>query len=673
MTNTRATMTMPVARVLPLLGLPQLDRTFDYLVTEDQDQAAQPGVRVRIRFGGRLADAIVLERAPSSNHDGKLRYIERVISPEVVYPKRMHAVVDALAQRYAGVRSDIIRSAVPARHAKAEETDSDTPWEKLGNETEPDLSSWSAYTNGESFVDAIVGGKLARAAWQVAPGDDWPTAIAALAGKVAMEGGGALIIVPDQRDVDRCEMALRQIVGPRQITVLTAALGPQARYSRYLSILHGQGRLVVGTRSAAFAPVTDLRLMVLMHDGDDNLVDPRAPYVHAREVLTTRSAVEKASLVIGGHTRTAETQLLVESGWVHELVAPRSALRVRSPYIHAAGDSEFELARDPRAGAARLPSVAFEAARRALAKGKPVLFQVPRTGYVQSLACGQCRTPARCRWCNGPLGLPSGAEAAAPTCRWCGRMDASHSCQECGSRRLRSVVVGTERTAEELGRAFPSTKVVSSWGDRVHDTINDEPMIVVSTPGAEPYVLGDDHHYGAAILLDTWALMGRPDLRAMEETLDKWAAAATLVAPHSTGGEVVVVADPAAPVVQHLIRWDMQGHAALELAQRREVGFPPAVHMAAIDAPARVLETFRESLELPDGAEILGPVELPPGNDLPGQWDTKEFGAAERMLVRMPLQGRNALGSALRSASIRRALRKEDAPMRIQVDPIHIG
>lgn len=662
---------LPIVRVLPLLGPPHLDRVFDYLVTEEESDAAQPGVRVRIRFAGRLVDAIVLERATTSSHQGKLRFIERVISPEVVAPERLRLLIDALANRYAGTRPDLYRAAIPARHAKAEETDTTTSWDELGEAQEPDLSAWSAYEYGESFVDAVLRGKLARAAWQVAPGDDWAEAIAALAVKVALGGGGALIVVPDQRDVDRCEQALRTHVAAKQVTTLTASQGPQARYSRYLSVLHGQGRAVVGTRSAAFAPVVDLKLIVVMHDGDDSLVDPRAPYFHAREVATTRSAIERASLIIGGVSRTAEAQLLVETGWMHELVAPRSTLRTRAPLIRAAGDSDFELERDPRARQARLPSVAFQAASAALEHGAPVLFQVPRAGYIQALACGVCREPSRCRWCNGPLGLPSGSEAAAPTCRWCGRMDAQHVCPACGSRAVRAVVLGTERTAEELGRAFPKQRVFTSWGEKVRDTVPNAPALVVATPNAEPRV--DGGSYGAAILLDTWALVQRPDLRAVEDAFTKWLGAAALVAPQHAGGEVVVVADPALPVVQHLIRWDAPGFAARELAQRRDAGFPPAVHMALVDAPSAALDDFFTHVDLPESAELLGPVDLPPGVHLPGEWDVAKLGPAQRMLVRAPLAGRDQLGKALRAGNVSRAARKQDSPLRIQVNPVDVG
>ncbi|MCP1387130.1 primosomal protein N' [Corynebacterium sp. TA-R-1] len=662
---------LPIVRVLPLLGPPHLDRVFDYLVTEEESDAAQPGVRVRIRFAGRLVDAIVLERATTSSHQGKLRFIERVISAEVVAPERLRLLIDALANRYAGTRPDLYRAAIPARHAKAEETDTTTSWDELGEAQEPDLSAWSAYEYGESFVDAVLRGKLARAAWQVAPGDDWAEAIAALAVKVALGGGGALIVVPDQRDVDRCEQALRTHAAAKQVTTLTASQGPQARYSRYLSVLHGQGRVVVGTRSAAFAPVVDLKLIVVMHDGDDSLVDPRAPYFHAREVATTRSAIERASLIIGGVSRTAEAQLLVETGWMHALVAPRSTLRTRAPLIRAAGDSDFELERDPRARQARLPSVAFQAASAALEYGAPVLFQVPRAGYIQALACGVCREPSRCRWCNGPLGLPSGSEAAAPTCRWCGRMDAQHVCPACGSRAVRAVVLGTERTAEELGRAFPKQRVLTSWGEKVRDTVPNAPALVVATPNAEPRV--DGGSYGAAILLDTWALVQRPDLRAVEDAFTKWLGAAALVAPQHAGGEVVVVADPALPVVQHLIRWDAPGFAARELAQRRDAGFPPAVHMALVDAPSAALDDFFTHVDLPESAELLGPVDLPPGVHLPGEWDVAKLGPAQRMLVRAPLAGRDQLGKALRAGNVSRAARKQDSPLRIQVNPVDVG
>ena len=667
----------PVARVLPLLGVSHLDRAFDYLIDEEDSAAAQPGVRVRIRFNGRLVDAILLSRVSDSDFDGSLRFIDRVISPFAVYTPVMSSLVESLAARYGGVRSDIIRTAIPARHAKAEEADLNTPWEELGATEHPDLSTWTNYVHGQSFVDSVLAGHIARAAWQIVPGASWADALAGLGTSVALKGGGVLIVVPDQRDLDQLESAFRRYVSAKQITVLAHSTGPQARYRRYLSALTGQSRIVIGTRSAAFAPVQDLQLAVILGDGDDNLVDNLKPYVHAREVLSTRSALEGCSLIVAGHSRTAEAQLLVDSGWAHDLVPTPEAITASKPDIVPVGPFGVNLTRQMQGGTTSVAAAAFHATRAALGRGEPVLVQVPRKGYAPILACGQCSAPARCRHCNGPLGLPATAESEAssaslPTCRWCGRVDAHYRCPDCGSPRLRAIVLGSERTAEELGRAFPQTRVMQSGGSKVVDEIPLGPALVIATPGAEPRVEAGGH-YGAALLVETGALLGRQDLRATEDALSKWAAAATLVCPAADGGVVIIAADEELPVVRFLVNWDMVGAASAELSARREVRFPPAVHMAAIDGADASLDSFLELAELPEHAELLGPVPLPPGVSLPGDYDRERGGEPQRLLIRTPLGPRAELGSALRTANALRSARKDVLPLRIAVDPINIG
>ena len=678
----------PVVRVLPLLGVSHLDRPFDYLITEEDSEAAQPGVRVRIRFNGRLVDALLLERLSESDFGGKLAYIDRVISPFQVYPPQLSTLVDALANRYGGNRSDIIRFAIPPRHAKAEEADLDTSFEDLGEIAEPDLSSWSAYQHGESFVNFVLDGNTARAAWQVAPGDDWAAAIAALGTKVALGGRGVLIVLPDQTDVDVVEAAFRKYVSAKQVPVLNVSQGPQARYRRYLSVLVGQARIVVGTKSAAFAPVKDLGLAVIFNDGDDNLVERSAPYVHTREVLTTRSAQQSCSLLIVGHSRTAETQLLVSSGWAHDLVAAESTLRTRMPAMIAVGPYGLNFSRNiaagkppgsnanaaahsnAAAGTTSLDGRAYQAIKSALDRGEPVLVQSPRKGYVPTLACAKCFTRARCRHCNGPLSLPhSHEQAATPSCAWCGKMEPRFKCTECGSNRLRAVVLGSERTAEELGRVFPNTRIIVSGGNKVVEEIAFAPALVVATPGAEPRVLASKTdaaqgavHYGAALLLGAGALLNRQDLRAGEDAMAKWLAAATMVSPAAKGGAVVISANPGVPLIDAFLGWDVVGFAQSELDARREVRFPPAVHMAAIDGADAALDDFLAVAKLPEHAEILGPVPLPENLSLPGEYDTKRFGPPQRLLIRTPLGPRSELGIALRAANANRSARKDDLP-----------
>ena len=154
-----------------------------------------------------------------------------------------------------------------------------------------------------------------------------------------------------------------------------------------------------------------------------------------------------------------------------------------------------------------------------------------------------------------------------------------------------------------------------------------EPALVIATPGAEPVAA---EGYAAALLLDGWALLGRPSLRAAEETLRRWLNAAALVRP---AGSVVVLAASSLPAVQALLRWDPAVFAERELAERAELCFPPAVRMAAIRVRPRRSRTSSARPGLPDRAEILGPV--PAGPDGP----EPDADPQERVLIRIPRPG----------------------------------
>jgi primosomal protein N' (replication factor Y) (superfamily II helicase) len=663
---------LPVARVAVDVALAHLDRPFDYRVPEHLDADAVPGVRLRVRFAGRLVDGYLLERAAESGHDGRLAWVEKVVSAEPVLTAEVAALCRAVADRYAGVLADVLRLAVPPRHARVEAEETAGAYEARGPAQVPS-AGWARYLRGPALLDALAGGRAAHAVWQALPGEDWPQRLAEAAAATVAAGRGALLVVPDQRDVDAVHAACTQLLGAGAAVGLTAELGPAERYRRWLAVRRGHVRVVVGTRSAAFAPVQRLGLLAVWDDGDDLHAEPRAPYPHVRDVLVLRAHGVGAALLVAGFARTAEAHLLVESGWAREVVADRAGVRAAMPRVEAIGESDAQLVRDPVARAARLPHVAFEAARAALAAGRPVLVQVPRSGYLPWLACGSCRETARCRHCAGPLGFSgrkardSGESGVAelPHCRWCGRAETAFRCPACGSRRLRAGVVGAGRTAEELGRAFPGTTVRGSGGGApVLATASQRPELVVATPGAEPRVPGG---YGAALLLDGWALLSRPDLRVAEETLRRWLAAAALVVPHGAGGRVVVAADAELPVVQALVRWDPTGHAGAELAARAEVGFPPAVRMAAVEGGPTAIAEVIDGLfaDLP-AAEVLGPVELEP--ERLGEPDVRE-----RALVRVPRAEGKALAAALHAAQAGRAARKAPDPVRVRLDPVEIG
>lgn len=642
----------PIARVIVDTPLPHLDRPFDYLVPLAMDAAAVPGCRVRVRFAGKLVDGFLLERVENTEHTGRLAFLERVVSAEAVLTPEIAGLARAVADRYAGTMSDVLRLAVPPRHAKVEGEAGAAGARHAA--VISDHAIWSPYVAGASFLTALAEGRSPRAVWSAVPGTDaggpsWPSAVAA-AVRATLEGGrGAVVVLPDGKDVALADRAL----GETPHVALTADLGPAERYRRWLKVLRGEVQAVVGTRAAAFAPVADLGLAVIWDDGDDLHAERLAPYPHAREVLALRAHRGDAALLIGGYARTAEATQLIAVGWARPLVPGRETTRARAPKVRPAGD-DAELARDDAARAARLPSLAWRALRHGLDSG-PVLIQVPRRGYLPALACQNCRAPARCAGgsepvCSGPLALRGGH--AAPYCRWCGRIAGNWRCPSCGANRMRASVIGSRRTAEELGRAFPSVTVKTSGKEGVLAMVGTAPALVVATPGAEPV---PEDGYAAAVLLDGWALLGRPDMRAGEETLRRWMNAAALLRP---GAELVVLADSAVPAVQALLRWDPVTFSERELAERTELGFPPAVRMATLTGPGAAVREMVGDVTLPVGAQVLGPV--PVEHEL------------ERAMVRVPRDRGSALARALKGAIGVRSARKAPDLVRVHIDPLDL-
>ena len=664
----------PVARVVVDVPLPHLDRTFDYVVPEPLSEVAQPGVRVRVRFSGKLVDGWVLERCATSDHVGRLEPVAKVVSPDPVLAPEIAALARAVADRCAGTLADVLRAAVPSRHATTEASvDAAGPQTQALVAPPTTPGPWAPYTGGPALVTRLADAGTAfdaehpgpRAVWTAAPGDDPAAAVAHLARAAASAGRGVLVVAPDARHVARLSAALTGAAVEH--AVLTADLGPAARYRAFLGVRRGHVSVVVGTRAAVFAPVRDLGLVVLWDDGDDSLADPHAPYWHAREVLGLRVASGGAAFVLGSTSRSVEAASLVASGWAREVVLPRAEQRRRRPRVVTTG-SDADLARDEAARTARLPHVVWETARAALARG-PVLVQVPRRGYVPALACQRCREPARCAHCHGPLGLTSGH--AVPTCSWCGRLAGDWRCARCGGDTLRAVSFGERRTAEELGRAFPGHPVRVSGrdpgGSGVLDVVDGRPALVVATPGAEPRAEGG---YAAALLLDGRLMLDRPDLRAAEEAVRRWCAAISLVRPASDGGAVVLVADASLAAVQAVVRGDPAGFAARELAERELLHLPPAWRVAEITGAPVDVDDLLAHAHLPRGATVLGPVPAAPTRRAAAGSDAPE---RARALVSVPRATGLELAAALHAASAVRSARKEGGPAVVRIDPVALG
>lgn len=665
----------PVARVLIESSLPHLDRSFDYSVPAELDGTALPGVRVKVRFSGQELNGYVLERTESSEAGHALTPLLKVVSAVPVLTPALLELASSVAARYAGTLSDVLRTAIPPRVARLEKQllsgdslldgpDEDNAAAEVS--TSQAQAAWASYTNGAPYLQHLAGGGSPRAVLTATQGfgaAGWPGLVASAVAAVRSSGRGAVVVVPDYRDLDRMEAALRAVLPAGDVARLTADDGPTPRYRSYLRLLSGAAKVAVGTRSAAYAPVQDLGLVVCWDDGDDLHIDQRAPYAHTREVLLLRSEQESAACLMAAHSRSTELQRLVEGGWAVPVEAPRPVVRASTPRVLNTADS-FEQERDPLAKIARLPGAAWRAAKEGLERG-PVLVQVARAGYAPSLVCEDCRETARCNNCQGPLAIAG--QSAMPQCRWCSTPAPEWRCRHCGGVRLRRGAAGVLRTAEELGRAFPGKAVVTSSGNQVKATVSDARALVVATVGAEPIASGG---YAAALLLDGNSLLRRENLRAGEDTVRRWFNAAALVRPANEGGLVVITADDTT-ATGALLRWDPAGYASRELALRQELQLPPAVRIASVTGRRADVVHFTESLAENIQLRTAGPapVSLTQSAQHPAQ---REGDPDVRTLIFIPYAQAAVATRSMRAVKAASAAKRTSGPVQLRLDGVDV-
>ncbi|MGU3408578.1 primosomal protein N' [Microbacterium sp. M1A1_1b] len=633
-----------VARVVLDSPLPQLDRLFDYRVPDELQDACVPGVRVKVplRTGARISDAYVVEVVSEGDWPGELSAIETLVSPVPVLAPEIWKLARAVADRAAGVASDVLRLAVPTRQVRAEKA-----WLARNPDHVPDPVVPPAVTG---YAPGVVEDTLAsngRAAVSAIPhpvqldvegGDPvwvpgWAATLAQAAARTVAGERSAVIAVPDFRDLTDLERALLAVLPSDRVVRFDAK---QTNGQRAKALLRARTHAVVaiGNRTAMYAPADDLGLIAMWDDGDASFIEPRAPYVHTRDVALVRAAQSGAALLFLAHARSTDVQRLVELHWLDDVTPYRAAVPKVIPTLQQASAEGF-------AAQARIPSSAWRAAREASRVG-PVLVQVASPGFGTGLVCADCGERAHCRVCGGPLGSPT--HGAVPQCRFCGALAVGYRCPTCGGGKLKPVGQGAQRTADELGRAFPGTRIVVADGSRPIDEVPAQPAVVVATRGAEPSTPGG---FACVLLLDGERMLAREGLRVQEEVLRFWTNAAAKGAP---GAETYLVGI-GGRLATALALWKLDGPAHDELVDRRELLFPPAVRVATLTGTEQAVTAAVEALgEAPVGP-VLGPV--PVDDPTP---DTV------RAIVRFPYAHGAEVAATLKAEVIRRSSTRRVLP-----------
>ncbi|MFJ3380922.1 primosomal protein N' [Curtobacterium sp. NPDC090217] len=632
-----------VARVVLDSPLPQLDRLFDYRVPAELEDDCVPGVRVKVplRTGARMSDAYVVEVLHEGGYPGELSAIETLVSPVPVLAPEIWKLARAVSDRAAGVASDVLRLAVPTRQVRAEKA-----WLARDTSAVPPVVVAPTVTGyGDGVLEGILA-KDGRAAVAAVPhpvdlgsADEpvwvpgWAATLAQAAARTLATERSAVIAVPDFRDVMDLERALHALVPVERVVRFDAK---QTNGQRAKALLQARTHPVVaiGNRTAMYAPADDLGLIAMWDDGDQSFIEPRAPYVHTRDVALVRAAQSGAALLFAAHARSTDVQRLVELQWLEDVVPYRQPVPNVIPTAQ-------QVNADGPAAQARIPSSAWRAAREASRTG-PVLVQVANPGFGTGLVCADCGERAHCRVCGGPLGSPT--HGAVPQCRFCGALAAGYRCPTCGGGKLKPVGQGAQRTADELGRAFPGTRIIVADGSRPIDEVPARPAVVVATRGAEPSTPGG---YACVLLLDGERMLAREGLRVQEEVLRFWTNAAAKGAP---GTEVYLVGI-GGRLATAMALWQLDGPAHDELVDRRELLFPPAVRVATLTGTEQAVTAAVEALGDAPVGPVLGPV--PVDDPVPG---------TVRAIVRFPYAHGTEVAATLKAEVIRRSSTRRVLP-----------
>lgn len=747
-----------IAHVMLDVQASHLGRTFDYLVSKDQDDAAQPGAFVRVRFGAQRLTGVIWSRSSNSDTPSSaLRFLERVFPSDVLISKSLREDIDAIAKAYGGTIANILRLAVPQRVARVEHEEvfdsirlhRRKDWcinlKKLlessnkaykSNEADSSIATFArmieSYENADILHDALVK-KASNADFdgeKIENNNAKSFVVDAPAGSLRMaqdlawmivtavsQGKQAVAVLPTLREVNDVMRALMAYgLKPYKrvsenhrgfsaggfdgdVARLCAADAPADRYRAWRAVASGIVPCVLGTRAAMYAPVEGDALFAIVEDTAYQYADGMMPYAQARGVMRLRAKKHGGVFVAMSYSRSALSQSEVDSYSSNTQVAKdisgssvpvtvRKELREKIvPWVRWLNRETLSKLADPSIGA-RIPHTAVRAINEALADGNPVLLSIAQDGVTQSAMCSSCLHQARCRRCTGPLDISAGIKSLR--CLWCGASAVNWSCANCGNTNLRAIRVGAAGIAQEVSKLFRNVPILLSSPHQpngIIHSIDKKPVIVVATSGAEPRVKSQNGaqsgSYGVVAILDTWVSLYASGLDSRIDTLTAWMKAASLCAPRTSGGSVLLIGETYTILARALTLWDTTQLSLNELSERKQAVLPPFVTAACVwgerDAVMRALENIgamKENLgcEISQNADfstispLLGIVPMhPPVTDRYQHFD--DFDDRVKAVVRVPLYLRQELVNRLHKEVAHHVAKRAAGELRFCVDP----
>jgi primosomal protein N' (replication factor Y) len=535
-------------------------------------------------------DAFIVEFPAESEFSGRLSEVLAMVGPSQTLRANVFKLCQHLAERSATTLGDVLKLAIPphmpkvfAEHQQLVPKNLDYRSFRAG--ARDDESEQILAAGHRSFILAEPRQVELAIGQANVNTPAWVRTFIMLAGANLHRGKSTLILVPDYREHEVIMQALAVSGLSGEVANYSQEQVRSKQYLGFLSALEDRPRIVVGSRSAAFAPAHNLGSILVFDEADRSYIDQASPYLHTRDVVLVRQSIEDCSLVFASHSISSDMKRLIDSGF----------LTNRTPLFAAPRISNSE-------PGLRVDSHAYAAIRAGLEVG-PVLVQVSSLGDSTAMYCRSCDEPARCLECQGPLWIDS---AGSKKCRWCNAFQLNYRCS-CGGSDLAIGRAGATRTASELGRAFPSARVIESTGQVRTTRITRGRTLVVATAGAEPYVEGG---YSAVVLLDAKVALSRQNLRAQEDAVRAWSNAVAKSGPKAPS----VLVGVSGELSQLFSLWNHEKIAENEYRSRQELSLPPAIRLGSITAEVSLLSQLSEILAKESTVVRVGPAPLEIGS-----------------------------------------------------------
>jgi primosomal protein N' (replication factor Y) len=403
---------------------------------------------------------------------------------------------------------------------------------------------------------------------------------------VLAQDRGAIVLVPEIALTPQTVHRFAGRFGSR-IAVLHSALSDGERYDEWHRIRTGEARVVIGPRSAVFAPVTRLGLIVVDEEHEPSYKQDEAPRYNARDVAAMRGRIERCAVILGSATPAMETWHNARRG---KYCLARLTKRVDDrpmPSVRVV-DMRIEVA---KTGHPQLfSSVLIDAIQERLAQGEQVILFLNRRGYATSLQCPKCGFVATCEACNQAFTYHQADTCLR--CHTCGAFQAvPAACPGCGDPAFRYAGFGTQRVETIVQKCFPQARIARMDADVTARKHSHDEILGAFRTGRTDILIGTQMiakglHFPSVTLVGVLLAdmsLHMPDFRAGERTFQLLAQVSGRAGRGDIPGEVIVQTyTPGHPAIVAAETADFDSFAGAELEDRREGGFPPFTHLVCL-------------------------------------------------------------------------------------------